>query len=61
MYKSFIRLFNSVIAAELGLVSNLVPNYSPPLTNIYNYFLNLYNLLLLSSLPSSCNLLLPLV
>jgi hypothetical protein len=51
--------FFGVVAAESGLVSNLMPNYSPSLTDVCAHFLDLCNLLLLSSLPSNYNLLLP--
>jgi hypothetical protein len=52
------EVFFSIVTAESGLVSNLVPNYSSLFTNIYDYFLNFYNLFLLSYLPSSYNFLL---
>jgi hypothetical protein len=44
---------------SLWLLSNLVPDYSPPYAKICEYFLTLYRLLILSSLHSNCNLLLP--
>ena len=58
--KVIYEFFFGVVTAESGLVSNLVPDYSLSLANVRDYFLSLYCLLIPSSLPLNCNLLLPL-